>query len=267
MPGSPRRTVRSRSTCSATRSWLRASNRTGSTRTAASGAKDDRPGLEACLRALRDGDVLVVWKLDRLGRKLAHLVGTVQDLSERGVGPRVLTGQGAQIDTTTPGGRLVFGIFAALAEFERELIPERTVAGLEAARARGRKGGRKFALCKAQVRLAQAAMASRDTSVAELCKELGIGRVTLYRHVDSEWGIEGVRPAGTGRERMMKTVVEEYMRLIHGKVVDTGTHVLRGQCDALEVTVRGESAPNGRRSRRGPSAVRGGVRRVPPGAA
>ena len=155
----------------------------------ASGAKDDRPGLEACLRALRDGDVLVVWKLDRLGRNLAHLVGTVQDLSERGIGLRVLAGQGAQIDTTTAGGRLVFGIFAALAEFERELIRERTVAGLKAARARGRKGGRRFALSKAQVRLAQAAMANRDTSVAELCRELRIGRVTLYRYVDASGGL------------------------------------------------------------------------------
>ncbi|MXY57339.1 MAG: recombinase family protein [Gammaproteobacteria bacterium] len=150
----------------------------------ASGAKEGRPGLEAGLRALRDGDELVVWKLDRLGRNLAHLVGTVQDLSERGVGLRVLAGEGAQIDTTTAAGRLVFGIFAALAEFERELIRERTVAGLKAARARGRKGGRKFALSKAQVRLVQAAMASRDTSVAELCRELGIGRGTLYRYVD-----------------------------------------------------------------------------------
>ena len=131
----------------------------------ASGVRDDRPGLDSCLRALRKGDVLVVWKLDRLGRNLAHLVNTVQDLSTRGVGLRVLTGQGAQIDTTTAAGRLVFGIFAALAEFERELIRERTMAGLEAARARGRKGGRKFALSKAQVRLAQSAMAHRDTSV------------------------------------------------------------------------------------------------------
>ncbi len=140
----------------------------------ASGVRDDRPGLDSCLRALRQGDVLVVWKLDRLGRNLAHLVNTVQDLSARGVGLRVLTGEGAQVDTTTAAGRLVFGIFAALAEFERELIRERTVAGLKAARARGRKGGRKFALSKAQVRLAQAAMAHRDTSVSELCRELGI---------------------------------------------------------------------------------------------
>ena len=140
----------------------------------ASGARDDRPGLDSCLRALRTGDVLVVWKLDRLGRTLAHLVNTVQNLSTRGVGLRVLTGQGAQIDTTTAAGRLVFGIFAALAEFERELIRERTRAGLTAARARGRHGGRTFALSKAQVRLAQAAMAHRDTSVSALCRELGI---------------------------------------------------------------------------------------------
>jgi DNA invertase Pin-like site-specific DNA recombinase len=152
----------------------------------ASGARDDRPGLEACLRALREGDVLVVWKLDRLGRSLAHLIGTVQALSARGVGLRVLTGEGAALDTTTPAGRLVFGIFASLAEFERDLIRERTLAGLAAARARGRKGGRKFALTKAQVRLAQAAMARRDTSVAVLAAELGIRPVTLYRYVDAE---------------------------------------------------------------------------------
>ena len=103
----------------------------------------------------------------------------MQDLSARGVDLRVLSGDGAQIDTTTAAGRLVFGIFAALAEFERELIRERTMAGLKAARARGRKGGRKFTLSKAQVRLAQAAMAHRDTSVFELCRELGIRPVTL----------------------------------------------------------------------------------------
>jgi DNA invertase Pin-like site-specific DNA recombinase len=152
----------------------------------ASGARDDRPGLEACLQALRDGDVLVIWKLDRLGRTLAHLVGTVRDLSERGIGLRVLNGQGAEIDTTTPAGRLIFGLFATLAEFERDLIRERTLAGLAAARARGRKGGRKFALTKAQVRLAQAAMASRDTSVVALAAELGIRPVTLYRYVDAQ---------------------------------------------------------------------------------
>ncbi|MCK9506620.1 MAG: recombinase family protein [Porticoccaceae bacterium] len=150
----------------------------------ASGKKDDRPGLDACLKALREGDVLTVWKLDRMGRSLHHLVKTVGVLSDRGIGLKVLTGQGAQIDTTTAAGRLSFGIFAALAEFESELIRERTIAGLAAARARGRKGGRKFALTKMQVRMAQASMANRDTSVAELCRELGVKPVTLYRYVD-----------------------------------------------------------------------------------
>ena len=150
----------------------------------ASGIKDDRSGLEACLKALREGDVLVVWRLDRMGRNLHHLVRTVSMLSERGVGLKVLTGQGTLIDTTTAAGRLSIGIFAALAEFERELIRERTMAGLKSARARGRKGGRKFALTKAQVRMAQAAMVSRDTSVSELCKELGVTPVTLYRYLD-----------------------------------------------------------------------------------
>ena len=103
----------------------------------ASGKKDDRPGLGACLQALRKGDTLVVWKLDRLGRSLRHLVNVVHDLTSRGVGLRVLTGRGAAIDTTTPAGKLVFGIFASLAEFERDLISERTRAGLASARARG----------------------------------------------------------------------------------------------------------------------------------
>jgi DNA invertase Pin-like site-specific DNA recombinase len=149
----------------------------------ASGKRDDRPNLAACLKALRRGDVLVVWKLDRLGRDLRHLVNTVQDLSDRGIGFKVLAGQGTEVDTTTASGKFVFGIFAALAEFERELIRERTKAGLEAARARGRKGGRRFSLTKAQVRLAQAAMGKTETKVGELCSELGITRVTLYRYV------------------------------------------------------------------------------------
>src|ERR1700757_3930255 len=108
---------------------------------AASGKQDDRPGLAACLKALRDGDTLVVWTLDRLGRDLRHLVNTVHDLTARGIGFKVLTGHGASIDTTSPSGKLVFGIFAALAEFERELIVKRTRAGMASARARGRKGG------------------------------------------------------------------------------------------------------------------------------
>jgi len=148
-----------------------------------SGKHDNRPGLESCLKALRAGDVLVVWKLDRLGRNLKHLVNTVHDLADRKIGFKVLTGQGAEIDTTTASGKLVFGIFAALAEFERELISERTKAGLAAARARGRKGGRSFKLTKSQVRLAQAAMKNRDCSVTELCDELGISRQALYKYI------------------------------------------------------------------------------------
>jgi len=149
----------------------------------ASGAKEDRVGLEHCLKALRADDILVVWKLDRLGRSLKHLISTVDDLTQRAIGFKVLSGQGVDIDTTTPSGRMVFSIFAALSEFERELNRERTIAGLQAARARGRKGGRKFKMTKAQVRLAQASMKNRDTSVSELCLELGITRPTLYRYV------------------------------------------------------------------------------------
>ena len=136
----------------------------------ASGKKDDRPGLEACLKALREGDTLVIWKLDRLGRNLRHLVNTIHDLIERKVGFRVLTGQGANIDTTTASGRLVFGIFAALAEFERELIGERTIAGLASARARGRNGGRPYTMTPAKLRLAQTAMAKRDTRLASYAR-------------------------------------------------------------------------------------------------
>lgn len=150
----------------------------------ASGKRDARPGLIACLKALQPGDSLLVWKLDRLGRDLRHLVNLVHDLNAQQVGLRVLTGHGAAIDTTTSSGKLVFGIFAALAEFERELIVERTTAGLAAARSRGRTGGAKFKMTPAKLRMAQAAMANRDTSVEELCKELGITRTTLYRYVD-----------------------------------------------------------------------------------
>lgn len=149
----------------------------------ASGKRDDRPGLEACLKALREGDTLYIWKLDRLGRDLKHLVNTVRGLSDRNIGLCVLTGQGANIDTTTASGKLIFGIFAALAEFEGDLIRERTMAGLAAARARGRRGGRKFELTKNQIRLAQSAMANRDTHVAQLCRELDISRATLYRYI------------------------------------------------------------------------------------
>ena len=142
--------------------------------------------------------MIVVWRLDRLGRNLRHLVNLVQDLNDRDIGIRVLAGQGASIDTTTPSGKFVFALFAALAEFERELIRERTLAGLASARARGRKGGRPHALSKAQVRLAQAAMAQRDTKVSELCLELGVTKATIYRYVAPDGSLRNRGATGPG---------------------------------------------------------------------
>jgi DNA invertase Pin-like site-specific DNA recombinase len=151
---------------------------------AASGRREDRPGLAACLKALREGDTLVVWKLDRLGRDLRHLVNTVDDLAKQGIGFKVLTGQGASIDTTSANGKMAFGIFASLAEFEHALMLERTKAGLAAARARGRSGGRPYKMTAAKLRLAMAAMGKPETEIGPLCEELGVSRQTLYRHVD-----------------------------------------------------------------------------------
>jgi len=161
----------------------------------ASGKDDERPGFIAAFKALRSGDVLVTYKLDRLGRSLKHLVNTVHELTDRGVGLKVLTGQGAALDTTSPSGKLVFGIFAALAEFERELISERTIAGLVSARARGRKGGAPFKMTAAKLRLAQAAMGKPETKVNALCKELGVSKQTLYRHLGPDGALrnDGVR--------------------------------------------------------------------------
>jgi DNA invertase Pin-like site-specific DNA recombinase len=152
----------------------------------ASGTNNERQELMACLKALREGDTLIVWKLDRLGRNLRHLVNTVYDLSSKSIGFKVLTGQGAQIDTTTSQGKLVFGIFAALAEFERDLISERTKAGLASARARGRKGGAPYKMTRAKLRLAIASMGKPETKINDLCKELGVTRQTLYRHVSPD---------------------------------------------------------------------------------
>jgi DNA invertase Pin-like site-specific DNA recombinase len=139
--------------------------------------------LESCLKALREGDTLLVWKLDRLGRNLRHLVNLTHELEDKGIGLKVLTGHGAAIDTTTPSGKLVFGIFAALAEYERDLIKERTVAGLAAARSRGRKGGPPFKMTPAKLSLARSAMAQKGTKVSDLCKELKVTRQTLYRYL------------------------------------------------------------------------------------
>lgn len=153
----------------------------------ASGKREDRPELANCLKALRPGeDTLVVWKLDRLGRNLKHLINIVQQLEEQTIGLKVLTGKGACIETESTSGRMIFAIFAALAEYERELISERTRAGLKAARARGRKGGRKFIMTKTKLNIAQAALRNRDTSINELCSELKITRYTLYRYLSPE---------------------------------------------------------------------------------
>ena len=149
----------------------------------ASGKRDDRPGLKNCLKALREGDTLIIWKLDRLGRDLRHLVNTVHDLTARNIGLKVLTGHGAAIDTTTAAGKLVFGIFAALSEFEREMIKERTLAGMASARARGRKGGRPYKMTQAKLRLAMVSLGQLETKIGPLCEELGITKQTLYRHV------------------------------------------------------------------------------------
>lgn len=147
-----------------------------------SGSKDDRPSLAACLKSLRKGDVLVIWKLDRLGRNLKHLISFVEDLTKRGVGFKVL--QGNQIDTTTATGKLNFGLFALLAEFERDIIRERTIAGLAAARAKGRKGGRKPAFTPSKLHRPQLPWPTdRDTSVSVLCEELSVSTAALYRYV------------------------------------------------------------------------------------
>ena len=142
----------------------------------ASGARADRPGLGQALDYVRDGDILVVWKLDRLGRSLPHLIETVGSLAARGVGFRSLT---EAIDTTTPGGRLVFHLFGALGEFERDLIRERTRAGLAAAAARGRKGGRKPVATPERIDRARA-MIARGLSVREAAARLRIGKTALY---------------------------------------------------------------------------------------
>lgn len=153
----------------------------------ASGKREDRPELLNCLKSLRPGeDTLIVWKLDRLGRNLRHLISIVQNLEEQNIGLRVLTGKGSCIETSSASGRMIFAIFAALAEYERELISERTKAGLKAARARGRQGGRKFLMTKTKLNIARNALQSRDTSINELCNELKITRYTLYRYLSPE---------------------------------------------------------------------------------
>src|SRR5947199_5635615 len=146
----------------------------------ASGATTERKGLDEALEFLRDGDTLVVWRLDRLGRTLKHLIATIADFNQRHIGFKSIT---ENIDTTTSGGKLIFHIFGALAEFERDLIRERTKAGLESARARGRKGGQPKALTSKQAAIAQALYDDKSNAIADICKTLNISRSTLYRYI------------------------------------------------------------------------------------
>jgi DNA invertase Pin-like site-specific DNA recombinase len=148
----------------------------------ASGAKTERIGLDEALSYVRKGDTLVVWRLDRLGRSLPHLITTLTDLEEQGIGFKSLT---ENIDTTTSGGKLIFHIFGALAEFERNLIRERTQAGLVAARARGRRGGRPQALTARQLGIARDLYEKRHP-VAEICRTLKISKATLYRSLKTD---------------------------------------------------------------------------------
>ena len=147
-----------------------------------SGAKSERPGLAKCLATLKSGDTLVVWRLDRLGRSMRHLITLVEDLRAKGIGFRSMS-EGA-IDTTCASGELIFNIFSALAQFERRLIQERTKAGLAAARARGRNGGRpKVAADEAKVVLAKRLHADKSLEIDDICKTLRISRSTFYRYV------------------------------------------------------------------------------------
>ncbi|MBC7798946.1 MAG: recombinase family protein [Pyrinomonadaceae bacterium] len=149
----------------------------------ASGAKDERRGLAQAVEYARDGDIHVVWKLDRLGRSLKHLIETVNLLHNKGVG---FASVQENIDTTTPGGKLVFHVFGALAEFERELIRERTNAGLQAARARGRTGGRKEKLNPKQVEMVKAMVGDPNISITSICETFKISKPTLYRYVPAK---------------------------------------------------------------------------------
>ena len=144
----------------------------------ASGARTQRPGLDQAIGFCRQGDTLVVWKLDRMGRSMSHLIETIQQLKQRGVDFRSLT---EKIDTTTAGGRLIFHLFGALAEFERALIRERVQAGLKSARARGRKGGRPPVSEEIKT-MAQALLADKSLSIKQICERLGIAKSTIYKY-------------------------------------------------------------------------------------
>jgi len=146
----------------------------------ASGAKTDRAGLDEALSFLRKGDTLVVWKLDRLGRSLQHLIQVVNQLRGKGIYFRSIQ---ESLDTSSSGGKLIFHIFGALAEFERDVIRDRTMAGLAAARARGRVGGRPKIMTDKKVRLAKTLLADHTNTIDDVCETLGVSRATLYRYL------------------------------------------------------------------------------------
>ena len=164
----------------------------------ASGALDARPALTEVLDQLRPEDTLVVWRLDRLGRSIRHLIDFLADLETRGIGFRSLT---ESIDTTSPGGRLVFHLFAALAQFERELIKERTNAGLAAARARGRRGGRSPRLTGNQVKTARRLYDQKELTVGQIGDVLGVSRTTIYRALDRQAAQAGTASIGRPSRR------------------------------------------------------------------
>ncbi len=149
----------------------------------ASGAKASRPELDRMFDVLREGDVLVVWKLDRLGRSVQNLVDIMNRLQDMGVGFKSLT---EQMDTTTPGGVLVFNVFAAMAQFERDLIRERTTAGLKAARSRGRVGGRRPKLSKSDKSMVRQLYESRSVTVQEIAQRFNVSRGTIYKTIKSD---------------------------------------------------------------------------------
>ena len=188
----------------------------------ASGRRDDRPGLIACLKAIQPGNTLVIWKLDRLGRvdKMAQV--TAEDLRTRGIGLKVLAGAGAQIDTTTANGRLAFGIFAAFSEFERELIAERTAAGLAAARARGRLGGRPRKMDRSTLKMAMAAMADHKAVAAEVARRLGLTTTTLYAYVNGDGTLKAAGQALLDRPLHRGNPPKTLLRPPQPRSFDTG---------------------------------------------
>lgn len=162
----------------------------------ASGALDQRVELTAILDYLRPGDTLVVWRLDRLARSTRHLLELSERFAEQNIGLRSLT---EAIDTTTPAGRLVFHIFGAIAEFERDLIKERTQAGLAAARARGRVGGRPTKMTPQKITIARQLRDERELTMAQIADTIGVSRPTLYRHLNQQPPVSDARPVGRSR--------------------------------------------------------------------